>query len=199
MAKSWRGRRLAATAAAAALAAAAQARAGEVLGGVYAHALGEAQRESGADVMAAYRTDRIDALRLIWRPELHVLGSVNTDVDTDFVAVGLSWPIPLGHRFYLQPGIGFAYTTGKAGLPAVNAPGLSPQEIQRRLKLHDTRIDFGSHWLFEPELALGYRINERWAVEASYVHLSTGQITHSGKNEGLDDLGLRLAYRFGGR
>ena len=48
----------------------------------------------------------------------------------------------------------------------------------------------------EPELAFGYHINDKWRAELSYVHLSNGQILHQGKNQGMDDIGLRLGYRF---
>ena len=50
--------------------------------------------------------------------------------------------------------------------------------------------------LFAPELALGFRFNDRWAAELSYTHLSNGQIFHTGKNQGLDDAGMRLVYSF---
>ncbi|OYW96415.1 MAG: hypothetical protein B7Z23_00840, partial [Pseudomonadales bacterium 32-61-5] len=48
-----------------------------------------------------------------------------------------------------------------------------------------TRIAFGSKLLFEPELALGYDLNRRLGIEASYTHLSNGQIFAQGKNQGL--------------
>ncbi|MDI1365218.1 MAG: acyloxyacyl hydrolase, partial [bacterium] len=49
---------------------------------------------------------------------------------------------------------------------------------------------------FEPELALGYKFNDSWSGELSYTHLSNGQIFHQGKNQGLDDVGVRLVYAF---
>ena len=49
---------------------------------------------------------------------------------------------------------------GETGLPPVNEPGISQEEVQRRLKLYNTRIDFGSKVLFQPELNLGYRFND---------------------------------------
>ena len=76
---------------------------------------------------------------------------------------------------------------------------VGPAELARRTELYYTRIDFGSHVLFEPELALGVDLNERLAVEASYTHLSTGQIFAQGKNQGLDDAGVRLVWKFGGK
>ena len=95
-----------------------------------------------------------------------------------------------------RPGMGLAYTDGKAGLPPANASNLTPEERARRTELYYTRIDFGSKVLFEPELALGYDINDKWSTELSYTHLSNGQIFHQGKNQGLDDVGVRLVYKF---
>ena len=122
--------------------------------------------------------------------------SINSNNTSNYVATGFDWAIPLGKAVYFRPGFGLAYTDGAAGLPPVNAPGISPAEIQRRLVLYNTRIDFGSKVLFKPELALGVRLNDRWAAELSYVHLSNGQIFHTGKNQGLDQAGARLVYSF---
>lgn len=191
----------------AAVAAAAPAFAGEVFVGVYKHdvtfvgnavGLGAAGREDGVDVHLGYRTDKIESLRFLGKPQVHAMISINSENTSNFVAAGFDWHIELGQPggFYLRPGMGLAYTDGETGLPPVNAPGLTPEEIQRRLKLYNTRIDFGSKVLFEPELAVGYQFNDRWSGELSYVHLSNGQIFHQGKNQGLDDAGVRLVYKF---
>jgi hypothetical protein len=175
------------------------AQADDVFGGVYAHGIGVKQsQEGGVDGLIGYRTNPISGWTWIWKPAVHVIVAANTNVPTDFIAVGLDWRISLthDHRWYVRPGIGLAYTTGEADVGNAYAPGLSPQEMQRRLHLSQTRIDFGSKDLFEPELALGYQISHHWAAELSYVHLSNGQILHHGTNQGLDDLGARLAYRF---
>jgi hypothetical protein len=196
-----------AAAACAAVAFAAPAFAGEAFVGVYKHdvtflgeavGLGAAGREDGVDVHLGYRTNRIESLRWLGKPQVHAMVSINSENTSNFVAAGFDWRIELGKPggFYLRPGMGLAYTDGEAGLPPVNAPGLTPEEIQRRLVLYNTRIDFGSQVLFEPELALGYRFNDRMAAELSYTHLSNGQIFHQGKNQGLDDVGVRLVYKF---
>lgn len=199
---------LAAAAATFALAWAGGASAAELLLGAYAHDVsyigklvgsGAADRESGADIELGVRSGRIEGLRLIGAPQAHAFVSLNTNSTSNFVAAGLSWPIRLTDRFYVRPGLGLAYTDGKAGLPPVNAPGLTPEEIQRRLHLYLTRIDFGSHVLFEPELNLGMRFNERWSAELSWVHISNGEIFHHGKNQGLDDTGVRVIYALGAR
>jgi hypothetical protein len=183
-----------------------RAYAAELVVGAFAHdvtfigdviGVGAAGREGGADLHIGLRSDRIESLRLIGRPQAHGLVSVNSDGTSNFVAAGLSWPIPLPGQFYVRPGLGLAYTDGEAGLPAVNAPGLAPPEIQRRLKLYRSRIDFGSHLLFQPELSIGRVLSPRWSVELTYLHLSNGQVFAHGKNQGLDDAGVRLIYKLG--
>ncbi|WP_184722057.1 acyloxyacyl hydrolase [Caulobacter sp.] len=196
-----------AVAALAALGCAAPAWAGEAYIGVFKHdvtfigeavGLGAAGREKGVDVHLGYRTARIESLRWLGRPQAHAMVSINSKNTSNFVAAGLNWKIDLGKPggFYLRPGMGLAYTDGEAGLPPANAPNLTPEERARRTHLYYTRIDFGSHVLFEPELALGYQVNDRMSVELSYTHLSNGQIFHQGKNQGLDDAGVRLVYAF---
>ena len=155
-----------------------------------------AGREGGTDLHLGYRTDRLEGLRVLGRPQAHVMLSLNSHDTSNFVAAGLNWAIPLSEAVYIRPGFGLAYTDGAAGLPPVNQPGISPAEIERRLVLYNTRIDFGSKVLFEPELALGYQFNDRWSAELAYTHLSNGQIFHQGKNQGLDDVGVRLVYAF---
>jgi hypothetical protein len=50
--------------------------------------------------------------------------------------------------------------------------------------------------LFQPEVALGWRVTERVAVEASWLHISHGQL-FGRQNPGLSDIGIRLVYGFG--
>ncbi|MFC3067648.1 acyloxyacyl hydrolase [Phenylobacterium soli] len=182
--------------------------AAELILGAYGHDVsfigkvvgsGSANREGGADIELGVRSDRIEALHVIGAPQAHALLSLNTNNTSNFVAAGLSWPMRLTDRFYFRPGLGLAYTDGEAGLPPVNAPGLTPQEVQRRLHLYRTRIDFGSQVLFEPELNLGMKLGGPWSAELSWVHISNGQVFHHGKNQGLDDAGLRVIYALGAR
>jgi hypothetical protein len=182
------------------------ARAGEVFAGAYAHdvtfvgdviGLGAAGREDGVDIHLGYRFGRIEALRLIGRPHVHVFASINSQNTSNFVAAGFDWKVRLKGPLYLRPGMGLAYTDGKTELPPANVPGLSPGDVAARTYLYYHRIAFGSRVLFEPELALGLDLSDRLSVEASYTHLSNGQIFHQGKNQGLDDAGVRLNWKLG--
>ena len=182
------------------------ASAGEVFAGVYAHnitfigdniGIGAVRREDGADIHFGYRTDRIDYLWFLGKPQAYAFASINTQGASDFFSGGFSWPIGLFRsNFYLRPGIGIAYTDGETSLPPSAAPGLSPAEVQRRIVFNTHHLNFGDPIQFEPELALGYRIDQHWSTELSYTHISNGQIFHHGENEGLDDAGVRLIYKF---
>lgn len=192
-----------------AMGAAAPALAGDVWVGVYAHdvtflgdalGLGAAGKEDGPNIHLGWRSERIDsAPDWLGGPRVHAFVSVNTQDDTSYAAVGLNWHVPISddERWYLRPGFGLAYQDGYATMPSFSEPGLTPEEVDRRVALRSERIEFGSKILFEPELAIGYQVNEDIAIELSYVHLSNGQILAQGRNEGLDEVGLRFVYTFG--
>ena len=154
--------------------------AGEVFGGLHAHDVDTVFTKSGIEeglaIQAGWRGKRIDALGPIGGPSPYAFASVSTAGGVNFAAAGLSWKF--GRQVYVRPGIGLAIHDGPGG------------EIDRR-----DRIVFGSRVLFEPEIAIGVAVSERVSVEASWVHLSHGQF-FSGQNPGLDDIGVRVNYRF---
>jgi hypothetical protein len=199
-------RLLLAAAAALGLAWASPSCADEVFVGVYAHnitfigdniGIGAVKREEGEDFHFGYRTDKIGALWWLFKPQAYVFASLNDHAGSDFYAAGLAWPIKLFHsNFYLRPGIGLAYTDGQTSLAPPAQPGLTPVEVQDRIYFNAHHLDFGDPVQFEPELALGYHISSHWSAELSYTHISNGQIFHHGENEGLDDAGGRLVYKF---
>ena len=154
----------------------APARAQELFGGVYVHdvdtGLTKSGIEDGADFELGWRGDRIGFLSAVGSPRPHAFVSVNSAGDTHFAAAGISWKI--GGKLYLRPGIGLAVHSG----PGRVVPG-------------GDRIDFGSRILFEPELGVGARLDDRLSVEASWVHLSHAQL-FGRQNPGLDTIGVRL-------
>ena len=157
-----------------ALAFPAAASAQEIFGGIHAHAVGTklslgSSREEGADVSVGYRAGRI-----IPGTGLQPYGfaALNTSGDTNYAALGLSWKF--GDRFYVRPGVGLAVHDG------------STRDFNE-----DGRIAFGSRILFAPEIGVGARINDRLSLEASWVHLSHGQL-FGGQNPGIDNIGARI-------
>jgi hypothetical protein len=174
-----------------------RAAAGEVFAGLYDHGLSTpAGLEHGVDLVLGYRTAPLGRLTWLAKPSVGLFVSANSSVSTDFAVVNLNWPLTISGRFYVRPAFGLAYTTGRANIGDPGDMAASAAVRARRLRLSQTRIDFGSHALFEEEVAFGYRLDRHWAVEVSYMHFSNGEILHHGVNQGLDDAGLRVAYRF---
>ena len=150
----------------------APADAGEIFGGVYVHDVklptDKSGIESGADLQLGYRGGDIGHTPL----QPYIFGALNTAGNTSYAAVGLS--ARFGHTIYVRPGLGIAIHNGSAD------------------KFFRTdKIAFGSRVLFEPELAVGTRINDRLSVEASWVHMSHAQL-FGRENPGIDNLGVRL-------
>jgi hypothetical protein len=155
----------------------AAAQAGELFGGVHVHdvktPLDDAGIESGVDVSLGYRGGTIGHLfHAALQP--YLFAAVNTAGNTNYAAVGVAAKFPLGRSWYVRPGVGIAIHTGSAG----------------RFYRTD-KIAFGSRVLFEPELGIGTQLGKRVSLEASWVHMSHGQLAGK-ENPGIDNLGLRL-------
>jgi lipid A 3-O-deacylase len=148
------------------------ARADELFGGVYAHdvktPLDKSGIEDGVDVSFGWRGGRIG--RTPFEP--YAFGALNTAGETSYAAVGLS--ARFGNKVFIRPGLGIAVHNGSA------ANHVRPDKIA-----------FGSRVLFEPELGLGTRINDRLSVEASWVHMSHAQL-FGRENPGIDNIGMRF-------
>jgi lipid A 3-O-deacylase len=93
------------------------------------------------------------------------------------LALGLS--AKFGDAVFIRPGLGIAVHTGSAK----NFQDTSNDETE-----------FGSRILFEPELGIGARINDRTTIEASWVHMSHAQLFGK-QNPGMDNLGMRLTIQ----
>ena len=165
-----------AAAAGVALVSGAPADAGEVFGGLYAHDvetfLTKSGIEEGVDIQLGWRGDRIGRTPL----QPYVFAAVNTAGETHYGAIGLS--ARFGEQLFIRPGVGIAVHTG------------SDEDFQRT-----DRVAFGSRVVFAPELGIGFQINDRTSIEASWVHLSHAQI-FGGQNPGMDNIGVRFTLGF---
>jgi hypothetical protein len=152
----------------------APSRAGELFGGLYAHDIDtpwtRTGPEGGVDIQVGWRGKRMG------RTPLQPYGfvAINTAGDTHYAAIGIS--AKFGDKLFIRPGIGIAAHTGSAA---------------DRFDPSDDQIEFGSHFLFEPELALGARVNDRLSIEVSWVHMSHAQL-FSRQNSGIQNVGIRL-------
>ena len=177
--------------------------AGEAMLGVYQHAILDGishgdHLEHGKEIVGGFRTASLEELSLIWSPHVHLIVGVNTAGGTNYAAAGFDWRIKFGpdDRFYFEPGIGASIHTAAVNLPSPDDPGLSPQEVSKRLHDWKTRLDLGSRVLFEPELSLGWKATDRISLEMSWIHQSHAQLA-SRQNPGLGDFGFRAIYRYG--
>jgi hypothetical protein len=156
---------------------AAPAHAGEIFGGLYVHdvdtPLTLSGVEDGMDVQLGWRGGRIGRTPL----QPYLFGSLNTAGQTHYAAAGIS--AKFGDRIFIRPGVGLAVHTGSA------AKFDNP---------NNNEVEFGSRVLFEPELGIGARIAPSTTIEASWVHLSHGQIFGK-ENPGMDNLGVRLSLQ----
>lgn len=123
-------------------------------------------------------------------PRPYVMASVNTAGDTSYAAVGLTWAFDLAPAWRFEPGFGYAVHDGD---PLDNP--YAPAD-PRRGPFQDTTLLLGSRDLFRTSLVLTREIGESWGLQLAYEHLSHGQVLGSGRNQGLDELGVRLQYRF---
>lgn len=157
----------------------ASAAAGEMFGGVYIHGVDTpltlgGDPEDGVDVQVGWRGDRIG--KTVLQP--YMFGALNTSGETSYVVAGLS--TKFGDRFYVRPGLGLAIHSGS------DAKFDEP---------FNDEIEFGSRFLFAPEVSVGMRVSPRITAEASFLHLSHATIL-SKQNPGIDAVGLRINYAY---
>jgi lipid A 3-O-deacylase len=131
--------------------------------------------ERGRDVQGGIRSAPIEGLSLIGKPSAYLHGQVSLNSRTSLAAAGLSWKI--GDELYVRPGIGLALHNDRI----------------REFRADGRRLDLGSRILFEPEIAVGAKLSEKFAAELSWVHVSHATLL-SGQNPGMDFIGARLVY-----
>lgn len=156
----------------------APAAASEVFGGIYAHNVKtplslDGNTEDGADLQLGLRGSPL-AKVIGFSIEPYIFGALNTSGDTSYVAAGLS--AKLGGPIYVRPGLGVAVHTG------------SGANFENPL---NHKLEFGSRVLFEPELGVGVQLLPKVTAEASWIHMSHGQLFGK-QNPGIDNIGVRL-------
>jgi len=148
-----------------------------------------ADKENGPDLELEADWDSPHVLHWLGSPRPYALASINLAGETSHVAVGLDWRFRLTEHWSLEPGIGYAIHNGKVRNPY-------PDGDPRATQFSDEHILFGSRDLFRPTLGLTYAVNDHWDAQFFYAHLSHGQILGKGRNQGVDDAGIRIGYRF---
>ena len=171
-------------------AAPAHAQISELRVGVVAHDLVD-HAEDGPQIALEALFNSPDWLGWAGSPRPYLYGSFNTQGYTNLGAAGLHWTGRLTDRLSLEGAFGISYNDGVEDV--VDLPPDDPYRIETAR----TRALLGSRWLFHSRLGVDVALTERWAVGAYYEHFSHGQILAEGRNQALDEAGVRLSYRFG--
>lgn len=167
----------------------------EVRAGVSAHNVciancDNANKEDGPNINGEIVFNSPGFLRLIWSPRPYVMASVNTAGDTSFGGAGLHWNWDFAQGWSLEPGVGYVVHDGELTFSY-------PQGDPRNDPISESTVFFGSRDLFRTSLSLNKDLAGPWGVQLMYEHLSHGQILGNGRNQGLDNIGVRVRYAFG--
>jgi lipid A 3-O-deacylase len=148
-----------------------------------------ADKESGVNISGELRFASPGFLAWALSPHPYVVASVNTDGNTSYGGVGLEWDFPFAGRWHFEPGFGYVIHDG-----AVNNPFASG--TQAAVDYSNENVLLGSEDLFRTSLALTWDVTEAWSLQGIYEHLSHGQVLGDGRNQGIDEIGLRLVWNF---
>lgn len=152
-------------------------------------------KEQSISVTAEYLIDSPEWLSWAMSPMPYVGGSLNLGGKTSHGGAGLLWRYGLGKNIYFDIGSGLVVHDGAVRTPDPLS-STDPVEVSEFRRRKFTEIEFGSRVLFRNQFALGYRLNEDWATEITFEHLSHGQILGGPENEGSNNVGFRVARRF---
>ncbi len=186
---------IAAFGAAMALAPAASAGVDEVHVGVMQHNIcvtncKNADKEDGPNVEFQVSFDSPSFLSWAGSPQPYVMASVNTQGATSFGGFGLEWRWDFAEGWALEPGVGYVVHDGEVDNPYPNG---SPEAAA----FAEEHVLLGSEDLFPTSLALTRDFEGPWEAQILFQHLSHGQILGNGRNQGMDQIGVRFGYQFG--
>ncbi len=159
--------------------------------GVTAHDLAD-HVEDGPNYTVDALFPSPDFLEFIWEPRPYVYGSFNSNGLTNFGATGLAWDFDLSENLRFEFKTGLSYNDGVEDIDRTSLPN-----DPNRIRLATTRALMGNNILFHNSFGLDMDVGENWSVGAYYEHISHGQILASGRNQALDNAGVRLSYHFG--
>lgn len=148
-----------------------------------------ADKESGVNINGELRFASPDFLKVIWSPHPYVMVSGNTDGNTSYAGVGLEYDWEFADRWHFEPGFGIVWHDG-----AVR--NKFPSGSQAAVDYSSNHVLLGSRDLFRTNFTLTYDLSDSWAIQGVYEHLSHGQILGKGRNQGMDEVGVRLVWNF---
>lgn len=100
---------------------------------------------------------------------------------TSQIYAGLTWEQRFARRFFLDAGVGVAVHDGETDFDPFDPDFLDKSYL-------------GCRALFRLSAGLGYMVTDRVSASVHVDHISNADICD--ENEGLDNTGVRLGYRF---
>ena len=149
-----------------------------------------ADKEDGPSVNLELVFASPDFLSWAFEPRPYLMASINTAGDTSFGGGGLEWAFNVTDSITIEPGLGYVIHNGETSNPFPDGTPQAYDFAQENLLL-------GSEDLFRTSLGVHWQFSEKWGAEVLYEHLSHGQILGSGRNQGVDNIGMRISYTFG--
>ncbi len=142
-------------------------------------------KEDGADVNAeilfrslgsAASEESASVISWFFSPRPHIGASINTQGDTNLFYAGLTWDVDLGKSFFFDASFGGAVHDGEKSTPRFD------------------KKELGCRALFRGGASLGRNITSHVNISLMLEHVSNAALC--GHNEGLNNAGVRLGYRF---
>ncbi len=149
-----------------------------------------ADKEDGPVVELQADWGSPDFLNWFGSPTPYAVASLNVSGATSFVGAGLEWRWEFADGWALEPGVGYVIHNGETNLPY---PTGSPEAAT----FTEEHVLLGSRDLFRTSLGLTHELSGPWEAQVFFSHLSHGQILGNGRNQGMDQAGVRIGYRFG--
>ena len=134
--------------------------------------------------------DSPDYLSWAGAPQPYLIWSENLADGTSFGGVGLEWSRSWDDGWSIVGGVGYVIHDGELDNPYVSGTPEADAHSRRY-------VFFGSRDLFRLSLGVSRDLPGPWAAQVLVEHLSHGQILGSGRNQGLDQVSLRVQYEFG--
>jgi lipid A 3-O-deacylase len=149
-----------------------------------------ADKEDGPNVEFQLSFDSPGFLHWAGSPQPYIMGSINTAGDTSFGGVGLEWRWNFAEHWALEPGFGYVVHDGHLENPYASGTPEAAAFAAEHLQL-------GSRDLFRTSIGLTRDFAGPWEGQILFEHLSHGQFLGDGRNQGVDQLGIRFGYQFG--
>ena len=146
-------------------------------------------KESGLDIQAQVNFTPPGFFKYALSPEPYLIATLNTNGDTSYAGFGFQWDFGFLEKWHFNPAVGYVIHTGDTNEPYTRADPRYQAYLDEHLLL-------GSKDLFRLALAVSREIGPNLEAEISLEHLSHGFIIGDGRNQGLDNAGVRLIYKY---